>query len=211
MRENIEQEFLSKEYNTSNLEEGNDVIVEYKGIKMTLTTVKNQKDDKNNINMTTVDLGNCEILLKKAYNIPDDEMIFMIKTDVFQEGMKIPKITFDVYGRLNRANLIKLNLSFCENSKVDLSIPIKITENIDKLNASSGYYKDLCYIATSDSGTDINLNDRKNEFVDNNRTVCQDGCIFSNYDNKNQKAKCSCDIVEHSSSNDKISIDIIFS
>ena len=207
MQENIEQEFLSKEYNTSSLEEGNDVIVEYKGIKMTLTTVKNQKDDKNNINMTTVDLGNCEILLKKAYNIPDDEMIFMIKTDVFQEGMKIPKITFVVYGRLNRTNLIKLNLSYCENSKIDLSIPIKITENIDKLNASSGYYNDLCYIATSDSGTDINLNDRKNEFVDNNRTVCQDGCIFSNYDNKKQKAKCSCDIVEHSSSNDKISID----
>ena len=48
-------------------------------------------------------------------------------------GMKIPKVIFDVYCKLNDTNLIKLDLSVCENSRVEISIPIKITENLDNL------------------------------------------------------------------------------
>jgi hypothetical protein len=42
--------------------------------------------------------------------------------------------------------------------------------------------------------------------VEGNKTVCQDNCIFSDYDNKIQKAKCSCDVVESSSSFANINI-----
>ena len=45
-----------------------------------------------------------------------------------------------------------------------LSVPIIISENIDKFNINSGYYNDICYTATSDSGTDITLTDRKEEY-----------------------------------------------
>ena len=76
---------------------------------------------------------------------------------------------------------MKLDLSYCSNVKVDLSVPIKITENLDKLNTSSGYYTDICYTATSDNGTDITLTDRKNEYIQNNKTVCQENCDFSDY------------------------------
>ena len=41
---------------------------------------------------------------------------------------------------------------------MDLSVPVIITENLDLLNTSSGYYNDICYTATSDTGTDIPLN-----------------------------------------------------
>ena len=46
-----------------------------------------------------------------------------------------------------------------------LLIPIEIKENLDILNSSSGYYNDIYYQTTSDSGTDISLNDRKNEYI----------------------------------------------
>ena len=83
--------------------------------------------------------------------------------DVIQEGMKIPKIEYDVYCKLNDTNLVKLNISVCENSQISFSIQIELSENLDYLNSSSGYFNDICYTATSDSGTDISLNDRKNE------------------------------------------------
>ena len=102
--------------------------------------------------------------------------------------MLIPKIEFDVYYKLNGTNLIKLNLSYCTDTKIDISIPVKISGNIDIHNSSSGYYNDLCYKTKSDIGTDITLKDRKNEFIENNKTVCQDNCIFSDYDNKIKKA-----------------------
>ena len=60
-----------------------------------------------------------------------------------------------------------------------LSVPIKISESIDKLNISSGYYNDICYTTSSDSGTDITLNDRKKQYMKrNNIIICQEGCDF---------------------------------
>ena len=53
------------------------------------------------------------------------------------------------------SNLKKLNLTICKTNKISLSIPVEITENLDKLNSSSGYFNDICYTASSESGTDI--------------------------------------------------------
>ena len=39
-----------------------------------------------------------------------------------------------------------------------------------------------------------------------NKTLSQDNCIFADYDDKIQKAKCSCDIVESSPSFANINI-----
>ena len=200
MSENIETGFTSDEYDTSGLDQGKNDIVQFEKMTFTLTTTENQINDKNNSNITTVDLGDCEQLLRIAYNISEKEKIYMKKIDVIQEGMKTPKVEYDVYSKINGSNLIKLNLSHCPNSKVDISVPAEITENIDKLNSSSGYYNDICYTTTSDSGTDIILKDRKIEFVEGNKTICQEKCIFSDYDKKIKKAKCTCDIVQSSSS-----------
>ena len=61
-------------------------------MKIILTSTKNQKDYLSNMNMTNIDLGECELLLKEAYKIPEDEILFMKKIEVIQEGMTIPKI-----------------------------------------------------------------------------------------------------------------------
>jgi len=134
---NIEKDFISGNYNTSNLESGNEDIIELEKIIITLTTSQNQKNNKN-YNVTTLDLKECEVSLRKEYNI-SDQTLFIKKIDVIQEGMKIQKIEYDIYCKLYGTNLVKLNLTVCENYKIDLSVPVKITEDIDKLNVNSGY------------------------------------------------------------------------
>ena len=158
--------------------------------------------------MTSIDFGECETILRKVYKISDDNKLIMKKIDIKQEGMKIPKTEYDVYCKLNGTNLVKLNLSYCANIKIDLSVPVIITENIDLLNTSSGYYNDICYPATSENGTDIPLNDRKNEFVQKNKTVCQENFDFADYDYDIQKAKCSCKVKESSNSSAFMEINI---
>ena len=91
-----------------------------------------------------------------------------------------------------------MNLTACKNSKVDVSIPLTTTESKEKLDANSDYYNDICYVSSSDSGTDIILKDRKEEFIKGNKTVCQNGCDFKDYDYKNKKVQCSCDVKESS-------------
>ena len=166
---------------------------------ITLTTTQNQKNKTNeNNNLTLLDLGDCEKDLRDFYNISEDILLYIKKSDIIQEGMKIPKIEYNVYCKLNGTNLIKLNISVCQNSKISLSIPIEIKENLDKLNTSSDYFNDICYSATSDYGTDISLEDRKKEFKDDNKTVCQDDCDFAEYNHATLKAKCTCKAKESS-------------
>ena len=54
----------------------------------------------------------------------------MKKIDIIQEGMQIPKIEYEVYTKFNSSNLFKLNLSYCDNSKIDISIPIALNGSI---------------------------------------------------------------------------------
>ena len=203
----IEEIFTSENYDTSNLDNGKDESIETEKMTITFTTTKNQKNNVNN-NITTINLGECEKLLKKYYNISEEELLYIKKTDVNQEGMKITKTEYDIYNKLSGTSFINLNLSVCKNSKIYLSVPIIIVENIDILNSSSGYYNDICYTAKSDSGTDISLKDRKKEFIEGNKTVCQEDCIFIEYDYIKQKANCSCKVKESSSSLANMNINI---
>ena len=62
--DNVEKGFTSESYNTSDLDNGKEQIIQNDKMTITLTTSDNQKDNKNN-NMTTIDLGECEVILRK--------------------------------------------------------------------------------------------------------------------------------------------------
>ena len=84
--------------------------------------------------MTTIDLGECETLLRNEYNISINETLYMKKMDIVQEGMKTTKVEYDVYCKLYGTNLIKLNLSVCSNSKISIYTQFEMTDNVDKYN-----------------------------------------------------------------------------
>ena len=109
--------------------------------------------------------------------------------------MKIPKIEYEVYYPLfNNKDLIKLNLTICKDKKIDILLPVKINDIIDKYNPCSRYYNDICYKAASIFNADISLKDRRNEFMNNNMTLCEEDCKFIEYNYATEKVKCSCNI-----------------
>ena len=63
---------------------------------------------------------------------------------------------------------------------------------MDKYNASSTYYNDICHSFTTEADTDISLKDRQIEYNENNMSVCEENCEFSEYDYNLGKAVCSC-------------------
>ena len=200
---NIENGFTSEAYNTSDIDNGIEQILKADKLTITLTTTKNQKNNINNNindNMTAIDLGECETLIRDFYNISDNESLYMKKIDIIQDETKALKVEYNIYAKLFGKNLINLNLTMCDKSKISISIPYKITEELEKLNSSSEYYNDICYTTTSEDGTDITMKDRKNDFIDKDRIICQDDCYFSEYDYDNSKAKCLCNVKECSES-----------
>ena len=146
----IKSNFTSGNYDTSNLDNGIDEIIETALIRITFTTTQNQKNISNNISI--VDLLECETLLRENHKIPKS-VIYMIKIDAIQKGMKIPKVEYDLYSQLTGRKLEKLNLKECQmnNKNISLLMPVIIDENFDKLNSSSGYYNNICYQTTSNS------------------------------------------------------------
>ena len=196
----VEEIFTSDNYDTSKIDKGEHEIINIDKITIVFKTTEKSINNTND-NLTKIDLEECETLLRNCYNISKNELIYLKQTEIEQEGMQIKKIECDIYSKLSNSNLVKLNLSVCANTKMTLSVKIKISENIDILNISSGYYNDICYTTTSDSGTDITLDDRKKQYMKrNNIIICQEGCDFSSYDYANQVANCSCDVKESSSS-----------
>ena len=202
--ETVNDIFTSDDFDTSDIDKGENQIINTEKMKITLTTTQNQKDNINS-NMTTLDLGECETSLRQSYNLSNNETIYIKMLEVSQEEMRIPKIEYDIYAKLNGENLTKLNLISCQNNKISILIPVNKVDNLDKLNSSSGYYNDFCYTATSDSGTDITLKDRKNEYP--SVAVCQDDCTFLYYNYTTKKANCSCEAKKSSPSFADMKID----
>ena len=94
---------------------------------------------------------------------------------------------------LHQIILQNIYLSVCSNITIDISIPLDISlDDLDKYNMSSRLYNDICYTLTSEKGTDKTLKDRQNDYIKSNISVCEENCVFSNYNNSTKKAICSC-------------------
>ena len=183
--------FTSGNYDLSKIDKGEDdhYIVGKISITFTRSDTQNITDDK----MISVHLGACEDSLREHYkNIAENLTFYMRIIDVVQEKIKIPKIEFDVYSRLNGTNLQKLDLSVCQYAKVTFTISVEISDDIDLHDPNSDYFNSKCYSAKSDSGTDMTNNDRKKDFVINGKTLCQENCNLTYYNSTSKKANCSC-------------------
>jgi len=192
----IENYLTSEFYDTSLLDKGEEEILKVIDITFTLETLQNEKNNINK-NKTSIDFKECENILINKFNLYN-KTLYIKKIEAKEDEMKIPKIEYDIYYKFNNTYLKKLDLSICENEKILISIPIILKENLEKLNSSSEYYNDICYTTTSESGTDIILNDRQKEFCDKNKMVCQEDCEFIKYDNDSNKASCYCNVKESS-------------
>ena len=193
MVENIRNE-ITNGIDTSGIDNGKDIIIQEKDIVVTITKNSNQKNQINSkSNTSSIDLGECEKKVKKLYNIPDNDSLYILKMDVKQEGYKIPKIQYEVYYPLyNDSKLNLLNLSICEETDIDIYLPLSFNGSLNLIDPNSDFYNDICNTFTSDDGTDLTLSERKKNFINNNLTVCEENCDFVKYNETIEKAVCSC-------------------
>ena len=185
----------------SNVIKGNktDFILEDANTTYQITSSDNQNNNEYE-NISSILLGDCEDKLRQTYHIPKSESLIIYKIDIKEEGLKIPIIEYEIY---NPINLEKLELDCCKDIKIGISIPVTIDEDsLFKYNSSNEYYNDMCYSYTTKNGTDIVIKDRQNEFKDNNMSLCETDCEYTNYNSTTKKAFCEC--------NAKNSIDSIF-
>ena len=191
MKENIQQfknEFIT-DFNIS--ENKKDIIKKEDDFTFQMTTSDNQKNNTNK-NISTIDLGDCEDILKDVYDIDKSLPLIIFKIDYFSPDTLIPIIGYEIYHPITKE---KLNLSHCEEILIKLNIPVNIDESkLYKYDPNSEYYTDNCFSYTTENGTDITLTDRKKEYSDDNLALCQNDCKYTGYDQDNKKSSCDCSL-----------------
>ena len=168
-----------------------DLVVQEKDTIYQITTTENQNTNEYK-NISTVNLGDCEDRLKDIYKIDKSLPLIIFKIDYYSPGLLIPVIGYEIFHPVNKS---KLDLNYCKDILVELNIPVSIDEdNLFKHDPNSEYYQDECVPSTSENGTDIILNDRQNEYNNNNLSLCQNNCTFTGYDPDSKKALCDCEV-----------------
>ena len=195
---------LIKSYSSN----GESIVVEAEDYAFHLTTNENEintlnRNLENKHNLSMIDLGECETILRQEYSIPESENLIIFK---YEKLTNIPSEKNVQYEVFNPVNLQQLNLSVCEKTPIDIYIPMSLSEEredlysdlkelgYDLFNEKDSFYTDLCTPYKSENGTDVLLSDRKKDFY-NNETLCQANCQYSDYSLETQYLKCECNIV----------------
>ena len=97
-----------------------------------ITTTENEKDaldgnGNSNNQVSKIDLGECENLLKDFYHIDRNVSLIIVKFEKLTNLSKERTLQYEVYEPFNKT---KLNLSVCENTTISVYTPVILSENL---------------------------------------------------------------------------------
>ena len=160
---------------------------------------------------TSIDFKQCEDKLREAYGLSSDSVLSVFQTEVTSSNNKslTNKVQYVVYDENNT----QLNLSVCDNQKIEINYAIKNDSNfdftkfsrfedkgIDILNSSDPFFNDICY-SYSDGDSDMILTDRINEIYQN-YSLCDSGCEYQGLNSTSGTVSCSCPVSSDDSDSD---------
>ena len=187
----IEDHLTSNTFNFTMINDEN-IIIKEKDTNYELTTTN--KKTSNSIT-SSIDLAQCEETLRDYYSISPDKILYLLKYDVFLPGKEGPTVEYRVYYPLeNPNNLELLDLTICEGKAIVVSYGVNITGDPDLYNKNSPYYNDLCVSYKTSDGIDMTIEDRQKQYIDNNKSLCEEDCTFVAYYEETKKVDCSCGV-----------------
>ena len=196
---------------------GKNTVIQTENVVFQLSKYEDQKNNENPI-VSSIDLLECEKILKTKYNISQELSLIVIKTDIKSTDLKSTYVQYEIF---HPNTLDKLNLEFCKEVKIEISAPVKLEygeialinsvseSGYNPFNSEDDFYNDICSIYTSENGTDMTLEDRQKEIygTTNNLIMCQNGCKVKSYNKETNKSKCECDIQKNSTNTNISNID----
>ena len=158
-------------------------------------------DDQNSNNVLSyIDIGKCEEIIKKKFNI--SESLIILKTDIKNDDSTATYVQYEIY---NPYNLEKIELDICNDTKTTIKAPTKLEDEAKLLydnmqeqgynlfNSSDSFYNDICTRYTTEYGTDMIISDRKKILAKyNDVPLCQVNCTFVSYNSTTNMTTCIC-------------------
>ena len=166
-------------------------------------TLNELKSAENENEFNSIDMTQCENILKEKYEIDPNLSLIILKFMKTGGNNEDQTFQYEVY---HPTTFEKLNMSYCENTTVDVYVPFEMNEELeevynnllvqgyDPLDLNDKFYREICTPYTSENGTDVLLDDRE-EFIYSslvNASLCPEGCDYNEYDLGKKYIKCEC-------------------
>ena len=163
-----------------------------------------KNDTIKNYNMSIIELGKCENLLKEKNDINENIplILFKLERNDYINNSSKKNVYYEV---INPKTKKKLDLSICDKEKIIINMPtslsnytLELYKNLSELgydifDKNDIFYNDICTIFTSNFKTDILLSDRRKDYYNESEVYCQDGCQYEDFDINKKMVKCLCD------------------
>jgi len=204
-----ETEQIENIYNSmvENIEETGYKIVKTPTCVFQYSTVEEQLNNKTEENkeVSSVDLGECEELLRKQEGLNDTEQFLMLKLDIKNSTTDAVYVQYEIF---NPHDYSKVSLDICNNVTIKIQVPVLLEETklsliahmeeygYDIFNINDSFYNDICSTYTAQNGADMTLSSRKEIIYDSVKDMylCQDGCEFQSFNINTSSANCHCQV-----------------
>lgn len=142
---------------------------------------------------SSIDFGDCEVILRRENKIPDEESLIIAKYDIINSSSLINQVEYKVYSQ----DGTELDLAVCDNVNIDISYPLTeidlikaeemSKEGVDIFDSSDSFFNDICSTVY-----EITLTERRKKYY-RNITLCENNCEYKgiNYDTK--RVNCDCE------------------
>ena len=179
-----------------------DITITGSNITYQLTTTENQKNSNHNSNVSVIDLGECEKIIKKNISYEDDQTpLLILKIDIKKN--ETTAVEYEVYNPYTRE---KIDLSICSDTTISIYAPVNLNDEetslynnlneqgYDLFDVNDSFYIDPCSPYTSTNGTDVSLIDRKDYYYNEDIVLCEDNCKYIEVNTGTQKVYCECSV-----------------
>ena len=199
----------------SNIKNNNSTKIKTDNAIFQVSTAENQKNSYDK-EVSNIDLGECETILKKKNNISEYDDLIIFKIDMKDKEQSSTYVQYEIY---DPYTFDRLDLDVCKDVNINIYIPVNLDNkslilfsSLDEsgynlFNSNDSFYNDFCTPYTSTNGTDVTLKDRQKEIYSKfgNKKLCQNDCEFLYFNQTTQKAKCNCGIQMNSTNLDILS------
>ena len=181
-----------------------DITISGKNITYQITTSENQKNTEHISNVSIIDLGECEKIIKRKISYEDDPIpLLILKIDVKKGEAKTTAVEYEIYNPYTNE---KIDLSICANASISIFAPVNLNnkenslyddlkkEGYDLFDGNNSFYNDLCSPYTSLNGTDVSLADRKEYYYNKEIVLCEDNCKYIEVNTTTEKVVCKCSV-----------------
>jgi len=180
----------------------NKTLIETSNFIFQLISLEEQKANIKE-NISYIDFGKCESILKKQTN----NLLIILKTDIKNDKHSSTYVQYEIYDSINGN---KIDLKECQEMNIDIYIPTILDNNslylfndlknngYNIFNLNDSFYNDICGTYKTINGKDILLSDRVEDIY--NPTIekyhCQQDCEIKSYNDQYKKILCECPLEE---------------